>query len=188
MRRHSRILVFMILVSIVFYCFSPAPAARGPGPQGAGGGAGSETEQFDTSKERIGELRLGMPEKDIAGSIPCKQPKKGKEIFEGATGEYVRTWKYPECGIELKLGSERKGGGKKIESITVTPPADLATGRGIRIGSTEGEVVKAYGRYRDRDGDTVKGEKFVAGSIYDGLIFDIKDGKVSGIFLGAAAE
>lgn len=153
------------------------------------GSSNTKSEQFDTLAERIGGLRLGLSEKDAAKSIPSCKLWKGKEIFEGATGEYVQVWKSAKCGIELKMGSERKGGAKTVESITLTSPGSLVTSRGIRIGSTEDEVFKAYGRYQDRDeGNIEKGKELVAGSIYDGMIFELKNGKVVRIFLGAAAE
>lgn len=148
---------------------------------------GTKESQFDTGKQQISGLRLGLPEKDVAGIVPCRQPTKGKEVFEGATGEYVQDWVYAECGIELKMGSERTGGLKVVESITITCPSKFVTNRGIHIGSTEGEVIKVYGQYRDQE-ESQKGRQFVAGSIYDGMIFDFKDGKVIRIFLGAAAE
>lgn len=147
----------------------------------------SKVSQFDSSKERIGTLRLGMTEIDLTKNIPCK-PRKGKEILEGATGEYVQEWKYSECGIVLKMGSERKGGAKVVQSITITTPSNLVTSRGIHIGSMERELMDAYGRYRDPEEPVKKGKQFVAGSIYDGMIFDLKNGKVVKIFLGAAAE
>jgi hypothetical protein len=176
---HRGIPAFVMLLSIALCCFAPALSAQER--------QDTEDGQFDTSKERIGELRLGMPEKDIAVKIPCKQPKKSKEELEGATGEYVQDWKYAECGIELKMGSERKRGPKIVQSISVTGPSKLVTSGGIHIGSTEAEVTKAYGPYRDQEMSR-KGEQFVAGSVYDGMIFDFKDGKVVRIFLGAAAE
>jgi hypothetical protein len=143
--------------------------------------------RFDTAKEKIGGLRLGLSENDTVASIPCT-PKKLKEILEGATGDYVQTWQFAACGIVLKMSSPKKGAPKSISAITLTKPATLATGRGIRIGSTEQEVLAAYGRYRDADGDSKKGKQFVAGSIFDGMIFDFQDGAVVRIFLGAAAE
>ncbi|MEN6439739.1 MAG: hypothetical protein ABFD97_14285 [Syntrophobacter sp.] len=146
-----------------------------------------EAVQFSMNDEQFGGLRIGLTEKELTGNIACK-PKKGKELLEGATGDYVQTWKYPGCGIELKMGSDKKGGAKRVASITLTSPASLMTKAGIHIGSTEGEVIKAYGKYRDRDGGTRKGKRFVAGSIYDGLIFLFRNGKVTEIFLGAAAE
>ena len=143
--------------------------------------------RYDTTKERIGGLRLGLLESDTVASIPCS-PKKLKEIYEGATGDSVQTWQFAACGIVLKMSSPKKGAPKSIAAITLTKPATFATSRGIRIGSTEQEVLAAYGRYRDTDGDTQKGKRFVAGSVYDGIIFDFQNGTVVRIFLGAAAE
>jgi hypothetical protein len=169
-----------IVIVALFLCTPLVPEAAQAKKAGSGN-------QFDTGKERIGELRLGLPEKDIQGAVPCA-PNKLKEIYEGATGDYVQTWKYPGCGITLKMSSSKRGGAKQIASITITRPSTLQTSKGVGIGSTEKEVLEAYGRYRDRDGATSKGKRFVAGSIFDGLIFEIKDGTVAEMFLGAAAE
>ncbi|MBF0551352.1 MAG: hypothetical protein HQK60_12550 [Deltaproteobacteria bacterium] len=174
------ILVFMMFVSTAFGGL-PAWSATIQGPPDAQGS------QFNTREERIGGLRLGLAEKDVNKIIPGR-PKKGKEVFEAATGEYVQTWKYAECGIVLKMSSDHRGGAKEIASILITSRCKLVTGKGIHIGSTEKEVIRAYGRYGDQDGNTVKGQRFVAGSIYDGLVFDFKGGRVISIFLGAGAE
>lgn len=169
----------MVLASMTCYLVSGWSArAQEPGRTGS--------DEFNSGEERTGGLRLGLPEKALKAIVPCV-PAKDKEIFEGATGLHVQKWSYPKCGIVLKMGSERKGGSKTIEWITVTSPSDLATLKGIHIGSTEGEVIKAYGPYRDQE-NSENGRRFVAGSIYDGMIFDFKDGKVVKIFLGAAAE
>lgn len=173
------ILCIMAVFLSVSICLPAWPGEPG-GPQPA------ESSSFDTQGERIGGLRLGMHQKEVDKIIPCKV-KKGKEALEGATGSYVQMWQYPDCGIELKMGSDRKGGAKTVESIAVTSPSDLATNRGIRIGSTEAEVMKDYGPYRDNE-MSENGEEFVAGSIYDGMIFQFKNGQVTRIFLGAAAE
>lgn len=154
--------------------------------------AGAEDSQVDENRgfksrdERIGGLRLDQPEKELAAVIACK-PKKSGELLEEATGLYVQTWKYSDCGIVLKMGAERKGRAKVVENVTVTAPADLATSRGIRIGSTEAEVAGAYGAFEDQE-SSEKGKTFVAGSVYDGMIFHFKNGKVTKIFLGASAE
>jgi hypothetical protein len=174
------ILAFMLLVFAGCFCL-PAVSAQTEARQDAG------ENQFNTSNERIGGLRLGMPEKDLQGVVTCK-PQKAREIYEGATGEHVQTWKYPECGVVLKMSSEHKGGPKTVASITITSPCKFATGGGIQIGSTESEVAKAYGQYRDPEPNLPDKKTFVAGSIYDGMIFSFRDGKVVKIFLGAAAE
>jgi len=142
---------------------------------------------FDVAAERIGGLRLGLSAEGVATAVPCR-PEVGREIYEGATGDYVQTWKMPGCGLELKMSGRHKGGKKFVAAITVTAPSELATSQGLRVGATEAEVVAAYGRYRDKDGASRRGRTFVAGSLYDGLIFDFKNGRVTRIFLGAAAE
>jgi hypothetical protein len=143
-------------------------------------------EDFDYLKEKIGELRIGLPEKEVKKLISCK-PKLGKDQLAAADGEYHQTWKYADCGIELDMVSEKKGRSKSIGTITVTSPCTMQTTKGIRIGSTEQDVIKAYGRFKNQE-DSEQFESFVAGSIYGGLIFDIKQGKVNSIFIGAGAE
>ena len=82
--------------------------------------------------------------------------------------------------------SEKKGGPKTIDSITIASPSKLQTQRGIGIASTEAEVAKAYGQFRNAESSTP--ERFVAGSDFGGVIFSFEQGKVSGIFIGAASE
>jgi hypothetical protein len=174
-----RVILTLVMLLSIPLCFLPSWAAQGL--------PDSNDSRFDMTKEQIGDLRLGMSEKDLAVRISCKQPQKSKEQLEGATGEYVQDWKCADCGIKLKLGSERRKGLKVVQSVTVTAPCSLPTTRGIHIGSTEDEVLKAYGQYQDRT-ESKKGRRFLAGSIYEGMIFDFKNGKVVRIFLGAAAE
>jgi hypothetical protein len=144
-------------------------------------------DDFDLLKEeRIGDLRIGSSEKDVGNAINCKV-KRGPDELWGADGAYHQEWKYADCGITLDMVSEKKGGVKSIGSIAVTKPSRLSTKQGIRIGSSEKEVMKAYKLHWNREDSKAFG-KFVAGSVFGGLIFDIKNGKVSSIFLGAAAE
>jgi len=75
------------------------------------GALDTEGISFNTDDERIGRLRLGLTEQAVRGSIPC-MPQKGREIFEGATGEHVQVWKFPDCGVELKMSADEKGAGK----------------------------------------------------------------------------
>ena len=102
-------------------------------------------------------------------------------------GVYHQKWEYTGCGITLDMVSDRKGALKSIESITLVSPGTLSTKRGVRIGSTRQEVMKAYKPYWNREDSEFFGN-FVAGSIYGGLAFTFQNGKVSKIFLGAAAE
>ncbi len=143
-------------------------------------------DEFDWTKEQVGKLRYGFSEREVKQIIPGK-PRRGPEQWWGADGEYHQEWKYPDGGITLGMVSEKKGGPKSIWSITLTSPSKLQTQKGIRIGSTEQEVNEAYSRFRNAD-DSKKGEVFVAGSVFGGLIFNFQQDRVSNMFLGAAAE
>lgn len=136
--------------------------------------------------ERIGDLRIGAATKEAAKQINCK-PKRGPDKRWGADGMYHQRWEYAGCGIVLDMVSEKKGGPKTVGSVTAAAPCTLRTLRGVRIGSTEREVMDAYKASWNKE-DSKQGETFVAGSIYGGLVFSFKNGKVSTIFLGAAAE
>ena len=143
-------------------------------------------EDFDWAKEQVGKLHYGLAEKEVK-QIISGQLQRGKEEKWGADGQYHQEWKYPEAGLTLGMVSKKKGGAKSAESISVASPSTLKTQRGIGIGSTESEVAKAYGPFRNA-GDSTPGERFVAGSNFGGVIFNFEQGKVSNIFIGAAAE
>jgi hypothetical protein len=137
-------------------------------------------------QDSLGKLKLGLGA-DAVIKVLGKPASKGKDVEWEAIGEWVQEWKFPDQGIQLNMASEKKGGAKKVLMITATSPCKLATARGIALGGTEAAVKKAYGNVRDKE-NSVAGKTFVAGSIYGGVIFQFKDGKVSEIFIGAAAE
>jgi hypothetical protein len=143
-------------------------------------------DEFSWEKEQIGKLHIGLSETEVRQIIPGK-PTRGAEKWWGADGQYHQEWQYPDGRITLGMVSKKKGGLKSIESLTITSPSILQTQRGIRIGSTEAEVVQAYGRVQNVE-ESRPGEFFVAGSIFGGVMFDFQQGRVSRIFIGAAAE
>jgi hypothetical protein len=142
--------------------------------------------EFPYDKEQIGQLHLGLSAKEVKQIIPG-QPKLGKDEWWGADDYYHQEWEYPKEGVTLSMVSEKKGGPKSIERITVTSPSTLRTQRGIGVGSTEAEVNEAYGRFRNAE-DSEHFNYFIAGSIFGGVMFNFKQGKVSWIFIGANAE
>lgn len=136
-------------------------------------------------KERIGSLRIGLSEAKVKQIMNCNL-KREPEQFSQVDGAYHQEWKYADCGVVLVMVSDRKGAPKSIYSISASSPSRLSTKRGIRIGSAKTAVMKAYkSEWNREDGGS---ESFVAGSIYGGLMFQFENGKVSQIFLGAAAE
>jgi hypothetical protein len=136
--------------------------------------------------ESLGKITLQQKADQLTALIG-KPEGKGRDVEWGATGEWVQEWRYPKQGLQLNMASETKGGAKGVLSITATAPCKLATKRGIKIGSSMADVNKAYQDVYDKE-QSVPGKSFVAGSVYGGVIFTIKDGKVVGIFVGAAAE
>lgn len=162
------------------------PSSAGTSPAAPAGPEGEPPAVDLLETERLGALRVGLPAGELAKVVSCEL-ERGAEVYEEATGEHVQIWDSAACGLELSMASEQPGGPKVVRAVTVTAPSPLKTLRGIGIGSAESEVASAYGPFRD-DEMSVKGESFVAGSVYGGLIFDFHDGKVARIFLGAAAE
>jgi hypothetical protein len=138
------------------------------------------------SHERIGPLSVELGQKQVMAALPCPVTK-GKEVYWDATGDYNQKWSFPACGIILDMISSAKGGPKVVGNIVAVAPSRLATSTGIHIGSTEEEVLTAYGPFLDRE-ETHRGKTIVAGSLYGGLIFDITNGRVSKIFLGAVSR
>lgn len=136
--------------------------------------------------ERIGNLRIGQPEDEVKKIIQCPL-KQGIGQFWDADGAYHQEWKFIGCGITVGMVSEREKSPKTIAYISVKSPNPLKTLRGIHIGSTEKDVINAYKADWDLN-ESKASTSFVAGSIYGGVIFEFKQGKVSSIFLGAAAE
>jgi hypothetical protein len=136
--------------------------------------------------ERIGNLRIGLSQEKVKQMlVNCKLNRKPEQLW-GADGAYHQTWQYAECGITLGMVSQQKGAAKSIESITIDSPSRLSTKQGIRIGSPKKMVVNAY--KSQLNNEMSNSETLVAGSIYGGLIFQFQNGRVSRIFLGAAAE
>jgi len=138
-------------------------------------------------KETLGGLRLDQPVSEVI-KLLGKPEKETKLVFQAADGNYVQTWKYPSKGIELGISAGSKPGGRKtVAFITARAPCELATSRGIKIGSPSAVAKKAYAAWVDPESSTSP-DTFVVASIYDGIIFQSEHRRISRIFFGAAAE
>lgn len=142
--------------------------------------------EAQVDREGFGKLMIGQKAEAVI-TILGKPESKGKDLMWEAIGELVQEWKYPSLGLTLNMSSAKKRAAKTLWSISATGGCSLITARGIRIGSSEAAVRKAYGKEEDKS-SSVRGESFVAGSVYGGVIFHFEKGKVSDIFIGAAAE
>jgi len=167
--------------------------------------AGVVDEDFKVlAAESIGKFRHEQKAADLI-KIYGEPKSKGKAEMWEAIGEWVEDWNYPALGIVVKMHSEKKDGPKQVLMVIAGKGCELATARGIKVGSTRAEVQKAYGDVEEKvpgegphkpgdpkpepaEKDGKEEDSFVAGTIYGGVIFTFKDGKVSEILLGAAAE
>ena len=73
-----------------------------------------------------------------------------------------------------------------MANITASAPCTFATRKGIKIGDAESRARKAYTENVDRESSDPR--TLVVGSVYDGIIFNFTEGKVSGIFFGASGK
>lgn len=136
--------------------------------------------------ETFGPIRIGQSEKDLLAAIGQPEKRSGSTLWE-ADGLMHETWTYSAKGLELGMQSEESSqSGKTVFSITAIPPCDFKTRAGMGIGSTESGIRSAYSR--DVDSSMSSTEQIVIGSVYGGIVFDIKDGKAAKVFLGALAE
>lgn len=144
----------------------------------------SAAKQVSVTQEPLGGLALGQKPAEVV-KLLGKPESKGKKQMQEATGSSVQDWNYPAKG--LKITMEFIGENESVHMVHATAACTLATARGIKIGSAESSVKKAYAKERSKDGSK-DGESLLAGSPYDGLEFTFKDGKVTEIFLGVTAE
>lgn len=135
--------------------------------------------------ELLGKLRFEMKASEVVKAYGKATTRGKMENWEGV-GLYVQQWDYPELGVELQMAAEKKDGVQTVYMIKATKRCKLSTTHGIHIGSTEKEVVEAYGKLRGEESEA--GKTFIAGSTVGGVIFGIKEGKVVDIFIGAASE
>ncbi|MFN8240230.1 MAG: hypothetical protein U0X39_05695 [Bacteroidales bacterium] len=136
------------------------------------------------SKESLCGLRIGMNMKEAGPMLGPKSSETEAEISQ-VDGSKHKTVRYDTNGTEFDV-IVNTDGSETIYKITATAPSSFKTMKGIGIGSSIEEVRKAYEEYiKPGESD----ENFiVAGTVYGGLMFRFENGKVTSIFIGAAAE
>lgn len=165
-------------------------------------GIGAGSSGFGTT-ERIGNLQVGSFETEVMKSVPCPLThekgfvsatvsQKGTDLFKGDSFRYNETWGNGDCGITIEMigiahsaRDTRPDGPMWVKSILIySGKLNFATARGIRVGSTEQDVINAYGREMNPK-ESLSGTVFVAGSQASGLIFGFEKGRVNTILLRA---
>lgn len=138
-----------------------------------------------TDAQRVGNLRLGLEASQLAPLLG-KPTKEGKSVEEGATGLTVKDQTFAKQGVVVTLSREKKATVWRVERFKVAAPCTWKTPQGIGVGSTDQAVRKAYSQLLDTESPSAG--QLVVGSVYDGVIFHMKKGRVDSIFVGAAAE
>jgi hypothetical protein len=136
----------------------------------------------------VGDIKIDMPKAKVLALLgtPDTKTKPEESWIDGAT---YQEWEYKEKGIYISMNLSDG----KIGDFTISTPCTLKTKRRIGIGSSSKEVIAAYKKaiYNAdgvNDGGCVTADLIIAGSVYGGIQFTIKDKKVTQIFFGATAE
>ena len=103
-----------------------------------------------------------------------------------ATG-YLHRTTYNQLYSLYKPKIETSTRKKIVAGISIKSPCDYKTQRGIQIGSHAPEVQAAYKNEINPQNSNPE-STIVAGTVYGGIIFGLKDNIVTSIFIGAAAE
>ena len=139
---------------------------------------------FALMKENIGLISIGLSDIDTLKILGKPEQKSNVRIWSADGMEHQR-WYYQAKGIELDM--IRKESNQAVNMIIIKSPCDYKTQRGIQIGSRDIEVQSAY-KNEINPHDSKSNSAIVAGTIYGGVIFGLKDSIVTSIFIGAAAE
>ena len=140
-------------------------------------------EAYDFTRESLGELSFELDGDGVEGvrGTPSKRSPVAKEEAEGLV---VSTWQWPKQGIEIRMAAESKVGPFRVSSMVARAPSRRRTSKGIGLGSTPEAIEEAYGKTLTHVDET----SVVVGSMYGGIHFELEDGKVRSIFIGASAE
>lgn len=139
---------------------------------------------FLLMKEALGPISIGATDSSILKTLGEPDQKSAAKIW-GADGMEHQRWVYHAKGIELDM--IRKEITQTVNMIKIIGPCDYKTQRGIQIGSSDAAVQSAY-KDEINPNDSKPNSSIIAGTLYGGIIFDIKDNIVTSIFIGAAAE
>jgi len=137
-------------------------------------------------EEQVGGLALGMS-MDAVFALLGRPDSATEPVEEAATGDIVTTYMWGAAGVQVDSAQTPADPKQTALRVNVQAPFAGKTLRQIGIGNTEAEARAAYADAIDLD-HTRPGEGLVAGSIFGGVIFSFEGGRVTSIFIGAAAE
>lgn len=137
--------------------------------------------------ESFGDIKIGQPYLEALKALG--EPGEKSKVTEwAADGLMHEDWTWKDKGLVLNMSSDKNNvsGSMVVFSINASEPCFYKTKAGIGIGSKYDELQAAY--QKDINAEESSKEQVVVGSVYGGIIFTLTKGKVTNIFLGAAAE
>lgn len=140
---------------------------------------------------QLGKLSLGQKDSRVLRLLG--QPTQKSEVVEEmATGEMVKSWGYPDQGLEIELSKTKEDQVFTVYRIHASAPCHLAAYKGIRVGTFAVEVNAVAESLKKNDGVEVSqneaGCGFLWKEAYQMLSVSFKRGKVSAIYLGPGPE
>jgi len=153
--------------------------------------------------ESLGPLKVGMSSADVLKQL--KEPEEKSDIkYVPATGLANQHWHYHKKGIRLTMAAVPKKeqtptgpfiileeddvGEFGVEFILIKSPCQFATKKGIKLGSTYEETIKAYPPQTWSNDFNNDEKSIVVGSIVGGILIEFENAKVKSIAIGAFAE
>jgi hypothetical protein len=135
----------------------------------------------------LGLIKLRLSESELIHLLGEPEATSDAEIW-GADGLEHSNWSYASKGLEIGMAQLPDDTEAHVFSISATAPCTLATSRGISIGSSKDDVLKAYKNEIDPNANDDTDSWITIGSVYGGIGLGIEEGAVSYIFIGASAE
>jgi Caspase domain len=143
--------------------------------------------------ESLNGVKINMAESEVVRLIG--QPESmTPETLNEAFGLYFTDYTYQGGRLVVTLSTETQGGPKTVVMARAEAGANVSTFGGIMMGDGLNELRTVYAEYEDRQESPVpnpptnESYNYVVGSIYGGVIFQVTNGKVDHMILGAGAE
>src|SRR6185369_9004435 len=133
--------------------------------------------------EKFGEIGIDLSLEMVVQALGEAETKSDVEVSQ-VDATNVQTWKYPSKGLEISF-SEDENKKWTVVSYSITEKSTLKSSRGIGIGSSREEVLKAYQKDIVEQSDE---GSIIAGTVYGGIVFWLGEGKVRSIFVGTMAD
>lgn len=134
--------------------------------------------------ESLGPLRIGLSSDETVKLLGNPETKSEAKVW-GADAQEHQQWTYNMMGLTFDMVTE--AGEQTIAMIKASSPCEFKTSRGVGIGTDALTAMSAY-KAEINLSESESSQSIVAGSVYGGLSISLQDGRVSSIFLGAAAE